>query len=100
MRGAEQEQARRLGWALMREPGGWGEEVAEGTYGNLRADVGLDAGFLSLGVEAGCAVDAVAVGEGEPGHVELGSALDEGFGLGGSSEKAEGAGGVEFDVGH
>jgi hypothetical protein len=47
-----------------------------------------------------CAVDAVAVGEGDRGHVELRGALDEGFGLRRSGEEAEGAGGVEFDIGH
>ena len=84
----------------MREPGGRGKKVAKGAYGDLRADVGTDAGFLGLCMEAGCAVNAVAVGEGEGGHVEFSGALDEGFGLGRSGEKAEGAGGVEFDVGH
>ena len=72
--------------------------VAEGTDGDLRADVRLDANFLSHSVKAGYAVEAVAVGKGQGGHSKLGSALDERFRLGRSSKKAEGAGCVKFDV--
>jgi hypothetical protein len=49
--------------------------MAEGTYGNLCAYVGFDSAFGGHGVEAGCAVDTVAVGEGECRHFELPGAL-------------------------
>ena len=84
----------------MRQPGGRRETAAESAYGDLRADVGLDAGFCGRGVEARDAVEAVAVGEGEGGHAKLGGTLDERFRLRCGGEKAESAGGVEFDVFH
>ncbi len=69
------------------------------TIGDFCADVGADAVFLGGGVEAGGAVDAVAVEQGDGGEVELDGGADEGLGLRGAFEKAEGAGGVELDVG-
>ena len=84
---------------MMREPGGWSENAAEGADGDLRADVGLDANLCGRSVEARDAVETVAVGEGECGHAELGCTLDERLRLRCSGEKAEGAGGVELDVG-
>jgi len=51
-------------------------------------------------VEAGRAVDAVAIEQGHGGQLQLGGALDERFGQGSTLEEAEGGAGVEFGVEH
>jgi hypothetical protein len=60
--------------------------------------VRLNAAFLRHGVEAGYAVEAVAVGKDYGGHFELLRTFGERLGLRGSSKKAEGAGRVHLDV--
>ena len=80
------------------EPGGWGEARAEVFDGDLGADVGAHAIFFGVQMEAGCAVETVAVEQRHRGHVRVEGRFDEAFGGGGAFEEAEGAGGVEFDV--
>jgi hypothetical protein len=49
-------------------------------------------------VEAGGAIDAVAVEQGEGGEAEVGGAGDEGFGQRSAFEEAEGRAGVEIRI--
>jgi hypothetical protein len=77
-----------------------GEEGDDGAvvHGEFGADAGAEAVFAGGAVEAGGAVNAVAVEEGEGGQGEARGLAGEVFGLRGAAEKTESAAGVEFDV--
>ena len=61
------------------------------------SDVGAEAEGLGGGVGSGGSVEAVVIGEGEGGLVELGDSLGEGFGVAAASEEGEGGVGEVFD---
>jgi hypothetical protein len=82
----------------MRKPIRRYEVFAEGGDRNFSADVGFDFVELCGGVKSGGAVEAVPIGESHCGHADVHCTLDVGFGGGRTGEKAEGAGGVKFDV--
>jgi hypothetical protein len=98
-RGAEERKTGGFVWVLVGDPGRWCEAGAECGGGDFGAYVGADAVALAGGVHARGAVEAVAVEEGDGGDFEFHRARKEVLGLGGSFEEAEGAGGVELDVG-
>jgi hypothetical protein len=77
LRCAEQENARRLIWTLMRQPCRRREPVAKRTDCNLRADLCAEAEPLRSGVKARCAVETVAIGECHRREAQLHRALDE-----------------------
>jgi hypothetical protein len=56
--------------------------------------------LFSRAVETRRAVNAVAIEHGEGGQLQFTGALGEILGLRSAAQKAEGAAGVEFDVGH
>src|SRR2546429_8117285 len=66
--------------------------------GDLGADVGADACFLGGHVEAGCAVDAIAIDQGHGGHAEIGARRDQIFRQRSAFEETEGGAGVELDI--
>ena len=59
--------------------------------------MGTEAEGLGGGVGAGGSVEAVVIGEGEGGLVELGDSVGEGFGVAAASEEGEGGVGEVFD---
>ena len=66
--------------------------------GDLGADVCADASFFGRQMEAGGAVDAIAVHEGHGGHAIGRAGAGEFLGEGGAFEEGEGGAGVEFGV--
>ena len=62
--------------------------------------MGADAGLLRRHVEAGRAVDAVAVEQRHRGHAEIHACADQFLGDASAFQEAEGGAGVKFDVGH
>jgi len=98
LRFCEQDNARGLVGRLVGKMRGGREAAAEGRDGDFSTDVGFDFVVFGGGVEARDSVEAVAVSQRHGGHVDFECALDVGLGGGRGFEKAEGAGGVEFDV--
>ena len=67
--------------------------------GDLGADVGAETGFAGGGVEAGGAVEAVAVEEGYGGEVEGGRRGGQVLGWRTAFREGEGGASAELDVG-
>ncbi len=72
----EQRDARRFFRTLVRLPFRRDLTAAVGSDGDLRADVGFDAGLLRRSVKAGDTIEAVAIGESDGRHVEFDGAFD------------------------
>ena len=67
--------------------------------GDLGADVGAETGLARGKVEAGGAVEAVAIEQGDGREVEVGSRVDQVLGRGASFKEGEGRASAELNVG-
>ena len=82
----------------MRQPGSGLQARAESGDRNLRADMRLHSTALRSGVKARHSVEAVTIRQRQSRQIEFCGALNERLGLRGRSQKAEGAGGMKFDI--